>query len=189
MPSIKTIAALALAAGFSLPLSALSADWTLDPAHSTLAFSGKQTGTPFSGHFGAFDGTISFDPEHPEAGQAHVTIVLSSGVTGDRQRDGALPGKDWFDVAHFPSAIFDARNFRATGGNAYEAVGTLTIRGISKPVTLPFTLDINGSALHVKGHLDLVRSAFGVGQGPWATGQWVALEVGVDLDITAQRKS
>lgn len=189
MASIKTLGALALVAGLSLPLSAMAADWALDPAHSTLAFSGKQTGTPFSGHFGAFDGTISFDPAHPEAGHAHVTIALSSGVTGDRQRDGALPGKDWFDVAHFPSAAFDAQSFRATGGNAYEAVGTLTIRGISKSVTLPFTLDINGVTAHAKGHLDLIRSAFGVGQGPWAAGQWVALEVGVDLDITAQRKS
>mgnify|MGYP003365244512 CR=1 FL=1 len=188
MTSIKTIAALALAAGLSLPLSARAADWAIDPAHSTLAFSGKQTGTPFSGHFGSFDGTISFDPTHPEAGQAHVTIAMSSATTGDRQRDGALPGQDWFDIARFPSAVFDAQSLRVKGGDAYEAIGTLAIRGISKPVTLPFTLDINGSTIHVKGHLDLVRSAFGVGQGAWATGQWVALEVRVDLDVTAQRK-
>ncbi|WP_264785676.1 YceI family protein, partial [Gluconobacter cerinus] len=109
-------------------------------------------------------------------------------VTGDQQRDGALPGKDWFNVAGFPSAVFDAQSFRAMGGNSYEAVGTLTIRGISKPVTLPFTLDINGTTAHAKGHLDLVRSDFGVGQGPWASGQWVSLNVGVDMDITAQRK-
>ncbi|MBS1029633.1 YceI family protein [Gluconobacter albidus] len=188
MPSIKLITALALAAGLSLPLSAMATDWTLDPAHSTLAFSGKQTGTPFSGHFGTFNGTISFDPTHPEAGHAHVTLAMASAVTGDQQRDGALPGKDWFNVAGFPSAVFDAQSFRATGGNAYEAVGTLTIRGISKPVTLPFTLDINGTTAHAKGHLDLVRSDFGVGQGPWASGQWVSLNVGVDMDITAQRK-
>ncbi|MCH4091459.1 YceI family protein [Acetobacter sp.] len=188
MVSIKTIAALSLMTGLSLPLSAMAADWTIDPAHSTLAFSGTQTGAPFSGHFGSFDGTISFDPAHPEAGQAHVTIAMSSAVTGDRQRDGALPGKDWFDVAGFPSAVFDAQNFKAKGGDAYEAAGTLVIRGISKPVTLPFKLDIDGATLHVKGHLDLVRSAFGIGQGVWATGQWVALEVGVDLDVTAQRK-
>ncbi|WP_317215919.1 YceI family protein [Gluconobacter sp. GP1] len=184
----KTIAALTLAAGFSLPLSAMAADWVLDPTHSMLSFSGKQTGQPFTGHFGSFDGTISFDPEHPEAGRAHVTIALSSATTGDRQRDGALPGQDWFNVAQFPSAVFDAQSFRAQGGNAYDAVGTLTIRGISKSVILPFTLDINGATAHAKGQLDIVRSSFGVGQGAWATGQWVALDVSVDLDITAQRK-
>lgn len=188
MPFIKTIGAVALATSLVSPLPAMAADWTLDPVHSTLAFSGKQTGTPFSGHFGSFGGTISFDPAHPEAGHAHVTIALASGTTGDRQRDGALPGKDWFDVAQFPSAVFDAQSFRAKGGNAYEAVGTLTIRGISKPVTLPFTLDISGATAHAKGHLDLVRSVFGVGQGPWASGQWVALEVGVDIDVIAQQK-
>jgi len=84
--------------------------------------------------------------------------------------------------------VFDAQSFRAQGGNAYDAAGTLTIRGISKSVILPFTLDINGATAHAKGHLDIVRSSFGVGQGAWATGQWVALDVGVDLDITAQRK-
>ena len=189
MVFVKTVTALALAAGFSLPLSAVAADWTLDPAHSTLSFSGKQTGQPFTGHFGSFNGTISFDPKHPESGRAHVTIALSSATTGDRQRDGALPGQDWFNVTQFPSAVFDAQSFRAKGDNAYEAVGTLSIRGISKPVTLPFTLDINGATAHAKGHLDLVRSAYGVGQGPWATGQWVALDVGVDIDIIAQQKS
>lgn len=184
----KTIAALVMVAVFSIPMPVMAADWMIDSAHSTLAFSGKQTGRPFSGHFGSFAGTISFDSANPEAGQAHVTIAMSSAVTGDKQRDGALLGHDWFDIGQFPSAVFDAQSFRAKSSDTYEAIGTLTIKGVSKPVTLPFTLSIKGSTLHVKGHLDLLRSAFGVGRGPWSTGQWVALEVAVDSDVTAQRK-
>lgn len=185
----KTASALTLAASLSLAAPAMAADWVIDSAHSTIAFSGTQTGKPFSGHFGSFDGTITFDPAHPENGHAHIAIAIASAVTGDRQRDGAMPGQDWFDVAHFPSAMFDAQSFRAKGGNDYEAVGTLTIRGVGKSETLPFTLDINGRTAHAKGHLDLLRSAFGIGQGPWATGQWVALAVGVDIDVTAQQKN
>jgi polyisoprenoid-binding protein YceI len=180
---------LALASSLFLSVPVLAADWTIDAGHSTLGFAGTQTGRAFNGHFGTFSGTITFDPAHPEAGHARITIDIASAATGDRQRDGAMPGQDWFDVAKFPTAVFEASRFTAKGGNAYEAVGTLTIRGISRPETLPFTLEISGDAAHAKGHLDLIRSAFGIGQGPWASGQWVALAVGVDVDLVARKRA
>jgi polyisoprenoid-binding protein YceI len=164
---------------------ALAADWIVDPAKSHLGFSGVQTGTPFKGEFRHFDAKISFDPAHPETGHATVTIDVASAHTGDTQRDEAMPQADWFDAAKFPQARFEAKSFRAKGAGAYEALGTLSIRGLSHDVVLPFTLTINGSTAHATGRLQLVRTAFGVGQGPWASGQWVALEVGVDVDLTA----
>ena len=66
--------------------------------------------------------------------------------------------------------------------------GNLTLRGVTRPLTLPFTLEIDGSVAQAKGRVELSRDAFGVGQGPWATGEWVALEVGVDIAITATRE-
>ena len=178
MAFFKKAAFSALAMSFLAATPVFAADWTIDPAHSIIGFSGTQTGNTFTGHFGKFDGTVSLDPAHPEDGHATITINIASATTADRQRDSAMPRSDWFNVASFPTATFEARSFRAKGGNAYEAVGTLTIRGVSRPETLPFTLDINGPTAHAKGHLDLIRSAFGIGQGPWATGQWVALRSG-----------
>ncbi|WP_086649691.1 YceI family protein [Gluconobacter sp. DsW_056] len=189
MAFFKKAAFSALAMSFLAATPVFAADWTIDPAHSIIGFSGTQTDNTFTGHFGKFDGTVSLDPAHPEDGHATITINIASATTADRQRDSAMPGSDWFNVASFPTATFEARSFRAKGGNAYEAVGTLTIRGVSRPETLPFTLDINGPTAHAKGHLDLIRSAFGIGQGPWATGQWVALQVGVTIDITANQTS
>ncbi|GBQ89070.1 YceI family protein [Gluconobacter albidus] len=189
MAFFKKAAFSALAMSFLAATPVFAADWTIDPAHSIIGFSGTQTGNTFTGHFGKFDGTVSLDPAHPEDGHATITINIASATTADRQRDSAMPRSDWFNVASFPTATFEARSFRAKGGNAYEAVGTLTIRGVSRPETLPFTLDINGPTAHAKGHLDLIRSAFGIGQGPWATGQWVALQVGVTIDITASQTS
>ena len=52
---------------------------------------------------------------------------------------------------------------------------------------LPFTLTISGDQAAAKGHLSLIRSDFGIGQGPWSSGQWVALEVGVDVDLVATK--
>lgn len=183
----RLAASFAAAALFVAPASAWAAHWTVDPAKSTLGFSGTQTGTPFSGHFTKFDANIDFDPAHPEAGHASVVIDMASAVTGDTQRDESLPQADWFDVKDFPKADFEATGFRSKGDNDYEAVGTLTIRGLKKDVVLPFTLDVNGDIAAAKGKLTLVRSDYGIGQGAWATGQWVALEVDVNVDLTAKK--
>jgi polyisoprenoid-binding protein YceI len=166
---------------------ALASDWTVDPGKSRLGFSGTQTGTPFQGSFGTWQAEISFDPTFPEAGHAKVTIDLASARTGDTQRDTALPQPEWFDVATHPQASFTADHFVAKGGDAYEARGKLTIRGAAKDVVLPFTLTISGDQAAAKGHLSLMRSDFGIGQGPWSSGQWVALEVGVDVDLVATK--
>src|SRR5262249_17647897 len=105
------------------------------------------------------------------------------------QRDTALSETDWFDVKQFPEASFEATGFVAKGGNAYEAPGKLTIRGMAKDVVLPFTLAIEGDKAEAKGHLSLVRTGFGVGQGVWASREWVALDVGVDLDLVATKSA
>jgi polyisoprenoid-binding protein YceI len=164
---------------------AIAADWTVQADKSHLGFSGTQTGAPFKGSFGKWMAEIAFDPAHPETGHAKVTIDLASAHTGDTQRDTALPQSDWFDVKHFPQATFEATGFTPKGGDAYEAAGKLTIRGVTKDVVLPFTLAVAGDGATAKGHLGLARTAFGVGQGPWTSGEWVALEVGVDFDLVA----
>jgi polyisoprenoid-binding protein YceI len=171
----------------AMPASA--ADWKLDPSKSTLGFSGTQTGAAFQGKFSKYSAAITFDPDHLETSRISVTVDLASAVTGDMQRDTALPAKDWFDTAEFPQAKFDTQAIRQTGDGSYEASGKLTLRGVSRPVVLPFTLDLDGAAAHAKGHVSLLRDDFGVGQGPWISGQWIALEVGVDVDIVATRSN
>lgn len=166
---------------------ALAADWTVDAGASKLGFSGTQNGEAFRGKFAHFAGTVAFDPAKPEAGHADITIDIASASTGDTQRDEALPQPEWFDAKKFPQAHFVASGFKAKGGDAYEADGQVSIRGVAQPVTLPFTLTIAGDTAHAKGRAELVRTKFGVGQGPWSSGQWVALEVGVDVDLVAKK--
>lgn len=177
-------AALALVLGGS---AASAATWTVDPAKSKIVFSGIQTEQPFSGQFKTFTASIDFDAAKPQAGHALVTIDTASASTGDAQKDEALPGEDWFDVKGFPKATFEATGFAPKGGDAYEANGTLTIRTFSKAVVLPFTLDITGDTAHAVGKVQLVRTAFGIGQGAWTTADYVAFEVNVDIDLTATK--
>jgi polyisoprenoid-binding protein YceI len=79
-----------------------------------------------------------------------------------------------------------ATTFKANGSGAYEAVGTLTIRGITQPIALPFTLAITGNQAKADGTVQLIRTKFGVGQGAWSTAQYVALQVSVAFDIIAE---
>ncbi|RUP14678.1 MAG: polyisoprenoid-binding protein [Methylobacterium sp.] len=166
-------------------LPAAAAEWAVDPARSAIRFSGVQVGVPFTGRFERFTASVDFDPAKPEAGHALVLVDLASARTGDVQRDEALPQKDWFDVKAASQARFEATRFVDKGQGDYAAVGTLTIRGTSRPVTLPFHLTFDGGAAHAVGRVGLVRTEFGVGQGAWASGQWVALDVGVEVDIVA----
>ncbi|MGI3902058.1 MAG: YceI family protein [Janthinobacterium lividum] len=186
MKTIAIAAAGLLLMGFGSAAQAES--WTVDPAKSTLGFTGQQTGAPFTGRFKTWTAAIDFDPAHPEAGHVSASIDIASASTDDPQKDEALPTPDWFDATEFGKATFDATGFTPKGGDTFETSGKLTLRGVSKSVVLPFTLTIAGDQAHAVGHAKLVRTDFGVGQGAWTSGDYVALDVTVDLDLVATRK-
>lgn len=179
--------ALLAAALMGIP-SAQAAQWSVDAAKSRLGFVGSQGGAPFEGSFSRWSARIDFDPAKPAAALVEVDIDMTSAKTGDAQKDQSLPSADWFDAKGFPKAHFEAKGFTPKGGTAFEAPGTLTIRGMGKAVTLPFTLEIKDGQAHAKGRLDIVRSDFGVGQGEWKSGDMVALQVSVVFDVAATAK-
>jgi polyisoprenoid-binding protein YceI len=175
------------AASLLLANSTKAADWTVVPEKSQLGFEGTMAGVAFKGLFLRWTARINFDSAQPGASRATVIIDMFSAVTGDRQKDDALPQSDWFDANTFPKAMFEAQSFRSNGGNRYEAIGTLTIRNVTKPVVIPMSIEVTGASLHASGRLNLVRTDYGVGQGAWSSGQWVALDVVVTFEVTAQR--
>lgn len=177
-----------LAAALLWSGAASAGEWIVDPAQSRLGFVGSQGGAPFDGRFTRWSAVIDYDPAAPAAAKVTVDIDMASAVTGDAQKDQSLPGADWFDVKAFPKARFEATGFKPLGGNAFETSGTLTIRGVGKAVTLPFTLEVAGDRSKAKGRLDLLRGDFGVGSGQWASGDMVGLKVQVVVDLVAAAK-
>ncbi|HMA50853.1 MAG TPA: YceI family protein [Magnetospirillaceae bacterium] len=184
LPRVIPVVLVAFGVAWAHPAAA---DWAVDAGKSTLGFNASVSGASFEGKFKSWQAEIAFDPASPAAGHAKVTIDMASAATGDRQRDSALPDSDWFAVKKNPQAVFEATSFKALGGNQYEAIGTLTIRGNSKPVTMPFTLDITGADAHAKGKLDIVRTDYGVGQGEWSTAETVGLGVSITFDLVAKK--
>ena len=182
--ALAPLAALGLA--FSAPASAAPATWSVDPA-SKLTFQGAMNGQAFSGTFRRWSAQIVFDPKALAASKAVVTVNVASAATGDADRDQSIPTDDWFAAGKFAQAAFVTRDFRDLGGGKYAADGDLTIRGVKQAVTLPFTLAISGDTARMNGAIVLNRTAFGVGQGQWKTGEVVDTKVTVNVALIAHR--
>ena len=172
-----------------LPVTAFATEWNVDAAKSKLGFVGTQSGAAFQGNFSHWNAKIDFDPKNPAAASVLITIDMASAGTGDKQKDMSLTQAEWFDTQHFPNAVFEAKGFRSKGGNAFETTGSLTIRGHGKEVVLPFNLDVSDMIAHATGRLSLIRTDYGVGQGAWVTGEYVATDVAVVFDVVASRKN
>lgn len=182
------VLAFASLAAVTASAAAAPAKWNVDPAKSSLTFVVSVTGQAVTGKFKAFGALIAFDPADLANSSAKITIPMDEAKTGDATRDAMLLKPAWFNILDFPQAVFQTTAFTAKGSNKYEATATLTLKGATKTVTLPFTLDINGGVAVMKGETVLQRLAFGVGQGPdFASDAPVALTVKVMVNITARR--
>lgn len=170
------------------PSVAAAQAWVVDRARSTLGFKGAASGQSFSGRFRDWDAQITFDPKNLAAARVVATIGVASAATGNEERDELLPTSAFFDAARFPRATFVASRFVDRGGGRYEAIGDLTIKGVTKPLTLPFTLAINGNTAQMTGAIALNRSAFGVGSGQWASDKTIGTTVQVTVNLTATRR-
>lgn len=171
--------AAALVALMAAPVHA--ADY-VQAAGSTLVFATKYDGEVFTGNLPGFSTRLSFDPAKLAEAKLDVTIPLAGAKTGNDDRDAALQGSDFFDVARFAQAHYSATKFRSLGGNQYAADGTLDLRGVSKPVTLTFTWT-PGAAPVLSGKATVKRLEFGVGGGDWSDTSSLPNEVAVSTKV------
>jgi len=158
-----------------LSLHTAAAERTLIPAQSEIGFSVKQMGVAVSGVFRRYAARIDLDEKQPEKSSAHLEIDTASLSTGDDEADGVARDQAWLDTAGFPKAVFHSSSVRALGGGRHEARGTLTIKGRSRELAIPFTLK-NAVA---SGEFILRRVEFGIGGGEWNEGDLVAPDVTV----------
>ncbi len=184
LPKFVFVAALL----FSLPAQA--ANWTIDQAQSKITFEGTQMGGKFSGEFKKFDATIVFDKNALDKTDIKVEIDLSSVTSNSSERDTTVLGSEWFDVANHPKAVFTSKQVRLVEGNAYEAIGTLSVRGVDKEIMLPFTYtEETGkhgvvASVTSKG-FTLNRIDYGIGAEKWADPEAVSVLFPVGFEIKA----
>ncbi len=124
----------------SIPVQALAADYDLDPTHSQVWFAVKHLMvSTVKGEFQKVSGTVRYDPKKPEATVLDVTIDTTSINTREAKRDGHLKGPDFFDAGKFPTATFKSTKVEKAGSGKLKVTGDLTLRGVTKKVTLEVT--------------------------------------------------
>jgi len=162
--------------------------WAIVPGQSKLQFKATLYNAPFTGDIANFSGPIIFNPDDLENASADITIDMKNVTTGDADRDSNIQGPDWFATEVFPEARFTTIEFEKADGNNYVAVGNLTIRNITMPLSIPFALEIKGNRAHMVGRAVLNRLNFEIGDlGDWKDPASVGHDVEVLIDITAIR--
>lgn len=110
--------------------------WVLDTAHTDIAFVARHAMvTKVRGTFDEFEGSVVVDQENPAVSVAKAVIKTASVNTGNDDRDGHVRGDDFFSVEQFPEMTFESTSFDIQG-NSGTVTGDLTLKGITKPVTL-----------------------------------------------------
>ncbi len=177
-----TLRALAIALALTVGATAEAGPLQADATSGTLEFTATQADAKFTGAFKRFHVVLDFDPAQPAQGQLDVSVETASIDTQDGERDEILRGPDFFSVAQHPKALFHAGRFERVGA-AWRASGELTIRGVKKAVPVTFTLAPAGAATVMKGSASFKRLDFGLGQGEWASTEWVGDAVDVRFEL------
>ena len=113
--------------------------YQIDKAHSEAAFQVRHLITKVRGRFADFDGTIAFDESQPAQSSVTFTVQTASIDTNSPDRDAHLRSEDFFAVERFPALTFVSTKITGTGSDTFDVEGDLTIRDITKRITLPVT--------------------------------------------------
>jgi polyisoprenoid-binding protein YceI len=160
--------------------------YTLDPAKSTLEYAFMQAGAQNKGSFKKFTPTLDFAADNLAASKLDVVVDMTSLDTGDKERDDTLRGPDLFSVAKNPQARFTSAQISKTA-QGYDAVGKLTLRGVTHDIHVPFALRTateQGKPVgYLTGKTTIKRLEFGVGQGDWKSTEWVGDDVTISYSV------
>ena len=111
--------------------------FNIDASHSQVQFKVRHLGvSTVIGRFGTFAGSFQLDPASGQAGAANIAIDVATINTGNERRDGHLKSADFFAADSFPKITFVSTGIQKVSGNKYKVMGNLTMRGVTKPITL-----------------------------------------------------
>ena len=166
----------------SAPATEASGNWRV--TQGTLAISVKQMGAEVGGSFAGWTADIRFDETAVDGKHGSVTVTIdTASLTLGSVTKQALEA-EFFDAPTHPTAVFAADIL--PGPTGYVAQGTLTLRGVTQPITLPFTLDIASDQAKMAGTVTLDRRDFGMGPS-YGDEASVGFAVVVAVDLSAEQ--
>ncbi|MFJ3979942.1 YceI family protein [Streptomyces sp. NPDC090021] len=150
-------------------LAALTGDYAIDPAHSSIGFTVRHAMvTNVRGSFADHEGTLHLDGSDPARSTASIDVKIASVDTGIADRDGHLRSGDFFDAEAFPLMTFRSTEAAILGGDTYRITGDLTLKDVTRPLSID--LEFNGSAtdpygnqrVGFEGSAEILRSDWGL---------------------------
>ncbi|MGP4014773.1 YceI family protein [Saccharopolyspora sp. 5N708] len=176
----------------------LTGEYALDPAHTRIGFVARHAMvTKVRGAFNEFSGTAHLDGENPNRSSVQVTIQAASIDTRNADRDGHLRSSDFLQLDAHPEITFRSTEIVWTGENAFDVTGDLTIKGTTRPVTVPLTFEgratdpFGNTRVGFEGSTTINRKDFGI---TWNTaletgGVLVSDKIVLEFEVSAIKQS
>ena len=175
---------------------AAAPQWQIDPPHSHIYFGIHHIYSTINGYFNDFDGMIQFDPDNLKESRFDFKVNVDSIDTNNGQRDEHLQSADFFDADKFPEMTFKSKSISHKSGDQYEVKGVMTIKDVSRDLTIPFTYF--GSRQHplnpkwvvagFEARMTIDRLSYHVGTGKFYQMGAVGKEVKVLISVEATRE-
>ena len=176
--------------------STVTGTYAIDASHSRVGFVARHAMvTKVRGSFNEFEGSGYFDADHPEKSHLELVIEAASIDTRNADRDGHLRSNDFFAMDEYPQIAFRSTSVEQTGDAEYRVTGDLTLKGVTKPVTVDF--DYAGAAVDpfgnqrigLEGTTTINRKDWGVTwNAPLETGGVLVSEkVTLEFEVSAVR--
>ena len=150
---------------------------------SEFLFQATWDGNALDGRFNEFD--VQLDAE--SGGLTEATLIVTVNLAGadmqDPDMNEAISGDDWFGVAEYPQAAFKSQSIVESGPAQYSAKGELNLKGITRPVEVPFTWSESKGSAEMRGELLIDRTEFNVGSGEWAGDESIGADVRLSFKI------
>jgi polyisoprenoid-binding protein YceI len=175
-------------------LSEISGTYQLDASHSRVGFIARHAMiAKVRGSFDQVEGKATIDGANPTSSSLEVTIQATSIDTRDANRDGHLRSADFFDVEKYPSITFVGTGFAIVDDETVEVTGDLTIKDVTKSVTIPFEFGgaavdpFGNSRIGFEGQVTVNRKDWGLTwNAPLETGGvLVGEKVVLDFEVSA----
>jgi polyisoprenoid-binding protein YceI len=176
---------------FATAAWAQGSEWQIDPAHTTVGFTVRHMGiSNVHGRFTKVSGTANIDDSDITKSTVNATIDIASVNTGNDSRDNDLRSPNYFDAAQFPTMTFKSKSVSKNGDNKLKIVGDLTIKGVTKEVTL----DVDGPSAPIKmgpsqrrglsATTSINRKDFGVGAKTPSAMIGEEIKIQIDAELT-----
>ncbi len=182
--------------GFGIAPKVYAEEYAIDKAHSSVGFSTTHLMvSKVPGQFSEYEGVVNFDPDNLDASKINLTIQAASIDTQNEKRDEHLKGAEFFDAAQFPTITFVSKKI-AKDADKYNVTGDLTIKGVTKEVSIPVTIagpvnsPMGGSVIGVTAFAKINRQDYGVSWNKSLDngGLMVSDDVDINVSLEANKK-